>query len=65
MQNKHKKYKCKSFKNNGKTMILSICAICGAKKSRFIKKQEPSGILSNLGLQTPLNKIPLLDDILF
>ena len=24
--------------NNGKTMILSICTICGAKKSTFIKK---------------------------
>ena len=29
--------------NNGKTMILSKCAICGSKKSRFIKKQEASG----------------------
>ena len=51
--------------NNGKTMILSKCAICGSKKSRFIKNQEPSGILSNLGLKTPLNKVPLLGDILF
>ena len=51
--------------NNGKTMILSKCAICGSKKSRFIKKQEASGILSNLSLKTPLNKIPLLGDILF
>ena len=46
--------------NNGKTMILSKCAICGSKKSRFIKKQEEM-----LGLKSPLNKIPLLDDILF
>ena len=46
-------------------MILSKCAICGGKKSRFIKNQEPSGILSNLGLKTPLNKVPLLGDILF
>ena len=51
--------------NNGKTMILSKCAICGSKKSRFIKKQEASGISSNLSLKTPLNKIPLLGDILF
>ena len=35
------------------------------KKSRFIKKQEASGILSNLGIKTPLSKIPLLGDILF
>ena len=51
--------------NNGKTMILSECAICDAKISRFIKKQEAKGILSSLGLKTPLNKIPLLGDILF
>ena len=51
--------------NNGKTMILSKCSICGSNKSRFIKKQEASGILSNLDLKTPLNKIPLLGDILF
>ena len=41
-------------------MILSKCAICGRKNSRFIKKKEESGILINLGLKTPLNKIPLL-----
>ena len=51
--------------SNGKTMILSKCAICGSEKSRFIKKQEANGILSSLGLKTPLNKIPLLGDILF
>ena len=49
--------------SNGRVMILSKCAICGSKKSRFIKKQEASGILSNLGLKTPLNKISLLGDI--
>ena len=41
-------------------MILSKCAICHSKKSRFIKKQEASGILSNLRLNTPLIKTPLL-----
>ena len=46
-------------------MILSKCAICGAKKSRFIKKQEAKGVLSSLGLKTPLCKVPLLGDILF
>ena len=51
--------------NNGETMILSKCAICRSKKSRFVKKQEARGILSNLGLKTPLSKIPLLGDILF
>ena len=46
-------------------MILSKCEICGSTKSRFIKKQEASGILSNSGVNTPLNKIPLLGDIFF
>ena len=50
---------------NGKTIILSTCAICGSKKSKFIKDQEAKGLLSNLGLRTPLNKIPVLRDILF
>ena len=50
--------------NNGKT-IISKCVICGRQKSRFIKKQEASWILSNLVLKTSLNKIPLLGDILF
>ena len=43
--------------SNGKTTILSKCAICGRKKSRFIKRQEASGILSSLGLKTPLTHI--------
>ena len=51
--------------NNGKTMILSKCAICGSKKSRFIKNQEAKGLLSNLGIKTPLSKVPILGDILF
>ena len=50
---------------NGKAIILSICAICGSKKSKFIKEQQAKGLLSNLGLKTPLNKIPVLGDILF
>ena len=45
---------------NGKAIILSTCAICGSKKSKFIKEQETKGLLSNLGLRTPLNKIPVL-----
>ena len=49
----------------GKAIILSTCAICGSKKSKFIKEQEPKGLLSNLGLRAPLNKIPVPGDILF
>ena len=51
--------------SNGKAMILSKCAICGNKKPRFIKNQEAKGLLSNLGLRTPLTKVPVLGDILF
>ena len=50
---------------NGRMMILSTCAIGGSKKSKFIKEQQAKGLLSNLGLRTPLNKIPVLGDILF
>ena len=54
-----------SSTSNGKVMILSKCAICGSKKSRFIKNQEAKGLLSNLGIRAPLNKVPILGDILF
>ena len=50
---------------NGKMMILSKCAICGSKKLKVIKEQQAKGLLSNLGLRTPLNKLPVLGDILF
>ena len=45
-------------------MIQSNCTICGSKKSRFIKEQQAKGLLNNLGIKTPLNKVPLLN-ILF
>ena len=35
------------------------------KNQRFIKNQGAKGLLSNLGLRTPLSKVPLLGDILF
>ena len=46
-------------------MILSKCAICGSKKSKFFEKQEAKRLLSKLGIKTPLNKVPLLGDISF
>ena len=49
--------------SNGKKMTLWKCAMYGIKKSRFIKKQEASRIISTLGLKTPLNKILLLGNI--
>ena len=45
-----------------RTMILSKCAICRSKKSRFTKSQEAKGLLSNLGIKTPLSKVPILGD---
>ena len=54
-----------SSTSNGKTMILSKCAICNSKKFKFIKKQEEKGLLTKLGIKTPLSKIPILGDILF
>ena len=54
-----------SSTSNGKLMILSRCAICNTKKCKFIKKQEAKALLSKLGIKTPLNKTPILGDILF
>ena len=51
--------------SNGRTILLSNCAICGGKKSKFIKNQEAKGPLSNLGSGTPLIKVPILGNILF
>ena len=41
-------------------MILLKCAVYDSKKSKFIKQQEASGILSNLGIKTPFSKISLV-----
>ena len=46
-------------------MILSKCAICDNKKSKFIKNQEAKGLLSNSGHITLLGKVPILGDTLF
>ena len=46
---------------NTKLIMQSKCADCGTKKSRFVKEQEAKGLLSNLGIKTPLSKIPLLN----
>ena len=44
--------------------IQSNCATCGSKKFRFINEQKALGILSNLGIKTPISQVPLLS-ILF
>ena len=63
---------CRKYTKNNKPKILrnrqnmlmiqSNCATCGSKKSRFIKEEQTMGILSNLGIKTPIT--PLLN-ILF
>ena len=42
-------------------IMQSKCSVCRIKKSRFIQEQEAKGLLSNLGIKTPLSKIPLLN----
>lgn len=44
-------------------MLLSKCAMCDSKKSRFVKDEEESGLLSQLGIKNHLHKIPLLSNI--
>ena len=50
---------------SGRLALSSKYVVCGNKKSRFMKEQETKGLLSNLGIKTPLSKIPLLGDLLF
>ena len=46
---------------NNRLIMQSKCPVCGIKKSRFVKEQEAKGLLSNLGIKTPLSQIPLLN----
>ena len=46
---------------NNRQFMQSKCSVCGIKKLRFVKEQEAKGLLSNLGIKTPLSKIPLLN----
>ena len=50
---------------NGRIMLLSKCSVCNSKKSKFLKEQEPRGLISSLGIRPPLSQIPLLDPLLF
>ena len=49
---------------NNRLVMQSKCSICGIKKPRFVKEQEPKGLLNNLGIKTSLSKIPL-SNVLF
>ena len=50
---------------NVRIILLLECAVCDSKKLKFIKEQEPSGLLSSLGIKAPLSKIPLVGPLLF
>ena len=51
--------------SNNRIMILSKFVKCGSRKLRFVKNQDAKGLLSNLGIRTPLSEVPILADILF
>ena len=52
----------KMFKTKNNRLIMqSICSVCKNKKSRFVKEQDAKALLSQLGIKTPLSKIPLLN----
>ena len=59
-----KNQKVARTKNVG-IMLLSYCVVCNCKKSKFIKQQEATGLLSSLGIKTPLSKISLVGPLLF
>ena len=42
-------------------MIQQNCAVCCSKKSRYIKEHQAMGLLSKLGIRTPLSQVPLLN----
>ena len=46
---------------NNRLLMQSKCSVCKNKKSRFVKEQDAKGLLSNLGIKTPLSKISLLN----
>ena len=49
----------------GRIILLLKCAAFDSKKLKFIKERETSGLLSSLGIKTPLSKIPLLGPVSF
>ena len=51
----------KDTENLNRLIMQSKCPVCGIKKSRYMKEQEAKGLLSNLGIKTPLSKILLLN----
>ena len=46
-------------------IVLSKYAMCDRKKSKFVKHQVTSALLSSLVMKAPLSKIPLVGPLLF
>ena len=46
---------------NNRLFMQSKCSVCKNKKSRFVKEQEAKSLLSELGINAPFSKIPLLN----
>ena len=51
----------KMVKTKNNRLLMQSKCVCGTKKSRFLKEQDAKGLLSNLGIKTPLSKIPLMN----
>ena len=64
-KNKQSKNPAVMKRKNGRIMLLSECAVCDNKKSKFIKWEEPIGLSNSLGKKAPLSKSPLIDPLLF
>ena len=59
---KNENLNSKIFKSKPNRLIMhSKCPVCGIKKTRLVKEQEARGLLSNLGIKTPLSKIALFN----
>ena len=50
---------------NGRIMLLLQCAMCNSKKSKFIKEEEASWLLSGFGIKTRLSETLLMGTLLF
>ena len=49
----------------GRMLLLSKCVVFHIKKSKFIKEQQASGLLSSLWKKIPSSKTPSVGPLLF
>ena len=64
MLKKHSKNPKLVKKINRRIMLLSKCAVCDSKKSKFIKEQDANRLFGSLGTKDRLSKIPLVGPLL-